>query len=958
MIVDDDGVIVLDSSSDDESDGGGYGNAGGRSSGPQAARKSAPAASAYDSDEHAQYLVREIMSSSDSSSSSDADSDAYDNRAAYDGSRAFPGKRKRSQHATKPTRKPKAKAALKPKLKQRSSSAGVHRRADRAAKRSKPIAKKAAKRARYASPSDDERDSDDSSRRSRSEADSSSDDAEASRSPAPRTTQAAKKQAVNSKSRPLSASAAAPTKAKSAAARTSRPPAFISMVSDSEDDDDTRESEDSEAERRQKKQRRTAAGKAARPAVKRSTSQSSHASVSAAVAVEQITARHASGSEPRQLPRRTDHAFHQLTEKLSFSELQAQRRELEQLSLMHKRAAERSGGGSAPSAPPAARKPPRLESRKSAAPRSRVDEIERRERSGLDADKTRTPVVHTTAWRRLLLTRAPPNILSGGAAHLAQEDMNDRVQRLISEALPVLKDCQERRVKSILRGTREQLRAYLQEHEKRRAQPLGFATPHLPAFDLTYSERSDLRQLFQHRRLREPPLNSMVGQVRYFVSHNACEDDASEPVVDRDADMDAVVANEAADALSEQAMYPETVVQLSDDIPPLRKSWAYIGVRKNVHVADDPILRYIPYLGENTRVNIDPNRYSSTTMDKSKRVELIGSFKGSVLELKSVATSALDDELMEYLLRFVVSECGDSKNVFEALQQSDKFSQPYSDYYEIKKNEDAGRRLRRRVAGMQTLMNDTRNDDSAECAAEIRQYLRALGASCWFLQPRSERKGLASRLKPPIPFFESNYQRFSRGGGLRKTKVYSDATEWFRDLFCRRCYTYDCDEHGILQPTPLRRTDPINPVVRKAGLALRNNPNGLVLDVTEADESSNGVAAGGVIELTDSSSDEEVNGAAEQEKTASGSASASDDESSARRRSRRSQTRISTLASASLKSQEKMQEKERRRQRRVEAKQLRQLTRTGDDSEYLDDSHLDTVRKSVSSASVGAAYCK
>lgn len=52
----------------------------------------------------------------------------------------------------------------------------------------------------------------------------------------------------------------------------------------------------------------------------------------------------------------------------------------------------------------------------------------------------------------------------------SQEDMNDRVQQLISEALPVLKSCQELRVKSILRGTREQLRVYLHEHETRRTE--------------------------------------------------------------------------------------------------------------------------------------------------------------------------------------------------------------------------------------------------------------------------------------------------------------------------------------------------------------------------------------------------------------------------------------------------------------------------------------------------------
>lgn len=539
--------------------------------------------------------------------------------------------------------------------------------------------------------------------------------------------------------------------------------------------------------------------------------------------------------------------------------------------------------------------------------------------------------------------------------------MNDKVQDLISDALPLITECQERRVKSILRGTREYLQLYLHEHERMRSNLPRYASefhyetlacddclfidtllvsllstvPH-STINLTFSERTSARRLFESRRNHASKLNSLVGSVRYFVSQKVDTADDSESVIER-------------------AVFPETVIYLNDDIPAMCKSWALVGIKKNTHVADDPILRHIPYLGENTRVYIDPNRYTSTTMDKSKRVEMLGSKKGSVLELKSVVMSALDDELMEYLLRFIVLQCGDSKKVFEALQHSEKFSQPYSDYCEIKKNDDAGRRVLRRVTGMQMLMADTTQEDNAACAAEIRQYLRALGGSSWFLQPRPERQGLTHRLKPPIPFFESNYSRFSRGGGLRKTKLYSESTEWFRDLFCRRCYTYDCDEHGILQPTPLQRTDPINPVVGRAGLALRDQHQ--VIDVNnDGDDAATGEQkySNCVIELDDSSSDDE---SIENEKHPSASASASDDESAVRRRSRRSQTRISTLASASLKVQDAMMEKERRRQRRAEAKQLKQLTRAVDDSEYLDDSYLDTVMGAVQSLLSTEASC-
>uniref|UniRef100_K3WTU8 Uncharacterized protein n=1 Tax=Globisporangium ultimum (strain ATCC 200006 / CBS 805.95 / DAOM BR144) TaxID=431595 RepID=K3WTU8_GLOUD len=418
----------------------------------------------------------------------------------------------------------------------------------------------------------------------------------------------------------------------------------------------------------------------------------------------------------------------------------------------------------------------------------------------------------------------------------------------------------------------------------------------------------------------------------------------------------------------EREVYPETVIHINDEIPALRKSWAYVGVKKNVRVADDPILRYIPYLGENTRVNIDPNRYVSTTMDKNKRVEVLGSKSGSVLEIKSLPLSALDDEAMEYLLRLVVFECGDSKNVFNALQQSGKFFQPYSDYCEIKKNDDAARRVLKRVTGVQRLMNDKQLADDVSA---IQTYLNVLGRSCWFLQPRPERQSVTDRLKPPIRYFESNYEQFPQGGGLRKTTDYNSSMEWYRDLFCRRCYTYDCDEHGIMQPTPMKRADPIYPVVLRAGIAHRrqklpeagngdDGSAGKPIGLDESAQATDDVAdlnmtittsAAGVIELVDSSSEDEeqVEKDDDDDAQALASVSASDEESAVRRRSKRSQTRISTMASASLKVQEAMQEKERRQQRRADLKQWKKLTRAIDGSEYIDDSYVDIVTEAVRS---------
>lgn len=54
--------------------------------------------------------------------------------------------------------------------------------------------------------------------------------------------------------------------------------------------------------------------------------------------------------------------------------------------------------------------------------------------------------------------------------------MNTKVQDLISDALPLITECQQRRVRSILRGTREHLQSYLREHERMRSNLLRYAS--------------------------------------------------------------------------------------------------------------------------------------------------------------------------------------------------------------------------------------------------------------------------------------------------------------------------------------------------------------------------------------------------------------------------------------------------------------------------------------------------
>ena len=55
---------------------------------------------------------------------------------------------------------------------------------------------------------------------------------------------------------------------------------------------------------------------------------------------------------------------------------------------------------------------------------------------------------------------------------------------------------------------------------------------------------------------------------------------------------------------------------------------------------------------------------------------------------------------------------------------------------------------------------------------------------------------------------------FRPGHGLRNADNYVSLVDAYRELFCRRCFIYDCASHGISQPLPLKREDPKRPLRR------------------------------------------------------------------------------------------------------------------------------------------------
>ncbi|KAG1711326.1 hypothetical protein DVH05_008580 [Phytophthora capsici] len=576
--------------------------------------------------------------------------------------------------------------------------------------------------------------------------------------------------------------------------------------------------------------------------------------------------------------------------------------------------------------------------------------------------KPTKPVIHSTAWRRLVFEEAPPNILEGvsttpyplgfdrplwdydktgelkrkckyvgavgqGVALTednfelqppSQSEVTEEVRELVSQELPFIKKCHARRVRHVLRNTREQLSEYLQAHQVLRSERYtrlqwSEIANHQSWLDIAPIERTAAKRVLQNPTHTVHPYNYLVGGVRYFVHRDQT------PL--------------------ESLVYPETVTHLPNDITPIPRSFTMIGVRKNAFVENDRILRYVPYLGEGKQLEIDNDHYDGTTMSKARQIEVFGEGQ----DLKVLTPGAQDDEIMEYLLRVVVNKCGSSEKVFLALQHEAGFDRPSIDYSDMKNTYEAEQVAARRIAKVREIISLAQEGSMNIPVTQANAYkaIAKLAKPYWFLQDTSQLQSLFVRLQPPVSVFKSNYARAPNAWGLRDRETFEDLIGWpHRDLFCRRCYTYDCSEHGIQNPQRSIRADPVYPMVNSTIIALARED----LPVEDSGENASSISSSEVIELTDSSSDNE---SGESKNQSTPMTQPEPQPTTECRRSSRAQTRISSLATQNLEQQEKLLESERLADQEKRRRKREKFAQSADNSEYLDNSYLPAVTSSL-----------
>ncbi|KAK1930574.1 Histone-lysine N-methyltransferase EZH1 [Phytophthora citrophthora] len=585
----------------------------------------------------------------------------------------------------------------------------------------------------------------------------------------------------------------------------------------------------------------------------------------------------------------------------------------------------------------------------------------------------RDTVVHTTVWRNVCLDTAPINLLPldldvthpffsefdrplltydvdgdlrsrckllpqfGRSTHLipsslvsgeptanTEEEMDAQVTALIQRELPRLRACHERKTTAVLAEARSKVRLYLAA--------LDTVTKQLHQTQLKGKRLGDVGVL-EKSLLNQMKQEKLTQQLSLGYSN---------------------VWGETIDV--EEKLFPQDVNQLPT-IRPLSKCTAYIGVKANVRVEDDPILRYKPYFGEDDDgADIDEAWYDE-----------IG-------EKNSSLSSGLDGEVNEYLLRLIVREFGGSEKVFNALKKVTGFAQAYSDYAEMKKLDDSCRLAARRIKEAKGLISSM---PEGFPLAKVAKLEPSLGDS------DDSQKTLEERFAPPPTYFDSNLARNHAnrgyGLGLRSADDYQELLVTYRDMFCRMCYDYHCLEHGIEHPLPSHRVDPINPPLHLSAVAIAatrkleqesDAKKALKRDQDDSAEAScrtpescaSTVSPPGSVDTLDSSNlsaednskHEDVRKDDENAATENGTVDVSFDtatdeevavteEQHETRRSSRALTRISTLASKSIKKQ--AARPSRRKQSRPPRAQI--YPEVADESEYLDDSHYDQVTSVV-----------
>lgn len=259
-------------------------------------------------------------------------------------------------------------------------------------------------------------------------------------------------------------------------------------------------------------------------------------------------------------------------------------------------------------------------------------------------------------------------------------------------------------------------------------------------------------------------------------------------------------------AQSERQIYPDAVIHLST-IAPIRRSTTYVASRGTLRVDDDPIIRYVPYFN---------SAVAPVKSDMSQFEGFAGSRKETLV--------GCDDETNEYIIRHVVAQLDGSPAVFDAVKRLGLSDQPMAEFADIKR-----RILVQRLQGERLREVDRlKFVDAGETAETIAHAVDSLVATSEQRRRDAGLYGLRDRLGQPAKHLQINHLHHdgSAALGLRSASQSSRIDTLslsYQEFFCRRCFKFNCRNHGTRQPIPAMRVDPKYPFVRAVTKIARSN---------------------------------------------------------------------------------------------------------------------------------------
>ncbi|RLN90174.1 hypothetical protein BBJ28_00011776 [Nothophytophthora sp. Chile5] len=346
---------------------------------------------------------------------------------------------------------------------------------------------------------------------------------------------------------------------------------------------------------------------------------------------------------------------------------------------------------------------------------------------------------------------SPVTLLSGSLAEL-----DEKVRELIEEATPLVKKCHAVRANAIIANTRQQVAAYLLDLPATRVKAAAIGA--LP-LQISRLEKVAVRKILKNMTFatgKAPEPHYSVGRT---------ESDHSEQ------------------------LYPEKVTYLSK-IAPIRRATTCMLSRGTYRVEDDPIIRFVPY-------------FSSGSGDKPQTPQFGG------MEPHKETLVGLDDEINECVLRYVVTGCGGHQAVFDALQRTGDFAQPFADYAAIAQRVTREQVYKKQLQKLESLGDGDISGHAKQATANLLEDCEAM---------RSGAK-LCDRLQPlPTRLVLNHLREDAARTGVRSALSgrYEDMGVKYQEFFCRRCCMYNCRNHGRKQPLPAVRTDPSYPVVKSS----------------------------------------------------------------------------------------------------------------------------------------------